>query len=76
MHCAGEKLRVIFALIFEKEVIDTSFRSNFRRQYLKQHAFFSRFWRLTEVRSKSTSRILFHTVHVFGDKVYILAHTL
>jgi hypothetical protein len=41
MHCAGEKLRVIFALIFEKEVIDTSFRSNFRRQYLKQHAFFS-----------------------------------
>ena len=43
MHCAGEKLRVIFALIFEKEVIDTSFRSNFRRQYLKQHAFFLSF---------------------------------
>ena len=40
MHCTGEKLSVIFALIFEKEVIDTSFRSNFRRQYLKQHAFF------------------------------------
>ena len=40
MHCTGEKFSVIFALIFEKEVIDTSFRSNFRRQYLKQHAFF------------------------------------